>query len=195
MARKQDVEKMLIEQATDLAKACPYVNEGVSKVRSILAISELIESLRNSIANRDNRLRDGIYTASEILVMDRESVQQQSHYRPGWVRYQLECDAGLFDPEFRAAMPQAFCQTLDMAHLLAKKAVNEKFNIVLPNLAKEGPENEYPDLPELAESVTLDLAEETGREALEDEQIAVPLISVPLEGENAQPSLGSPSKA
>jgi hypothetical protein len=186
MARKQDMEKMLLEQAEDLSKACPYVNAQVSKTTAILAISEMMEGLRNFIANRDNRLRDGIYTASEILVMDRESVQQTSHYRPGWVRFHLEADSGLFDPEFKSKMPIAFCQTLDIAHLLAKKTVNEKLNIKIPNLTGAGPGSEYPDLPALAESVEIDLAEETGKETIEDEQIAVPLISVPLEGDDCK---------
>jgi hypothetical protein len=183
MEMKQDIERILISQQDALEKVCPFARSAINKITAVGALSEIMQGLRDFEANGNNQLRDGLFTAYEILVMDRESEQQPSNYRPGWVAYMLEAQAGLFDPNFKSKMPQAFCQTQDMAHLIAKKTINEKLGIKLPNLLATGAEGEYPDLPELAESAQIDLAEETGKVVLDDE-VTAPLISVPLEGDN-----------
>lgn len=170
---KQEVETTLLKQWAEVEKICPFIKGAINKMTAIGAFSDLARGYQEWTKDKTKQIIDGMFTAYEIQAEMWESEQLPPHYRPGWVAAIVEARAGLFDPNFRRSISNSKCKILDMAFQAAAKAYNERFNVKLPDLLRDGEQGEYPDII-LADSSEQDdePQEERGKENIDDQLAA-----------------------
>jgi hypothetical protein len=170
---KQEIEATLLKQMAEIEKICPFIKGAINKMTAIGAFSDLARGYMEWHRDKTHQVIDGMFTNYEIQAEMRESQQLPAHYRPGWVAAMLEARAGLFDPGFRRSMANSKCKILDMAFQAAAKAYNDRWGIKLPDLLREGPDGEYPEIiladPASEEEEPLELRE---RENIDDQLAA-----------------------
>lgn len=108
-------------------------------------LGTITQALLDVATRNDTRLVDGIYTATEIQVECRRSVQMpEPRYRAGWVVVMNSAKAGLFDPNWKPPFDERMTARMDAAWKAAymEAARGE----ALPDLEADGPGSEYADL-------------------------------------------------
>jgi hypothetical protein len=168
-ATKKEIEETLLRQWSEIEKVCPFVKGAINKQTAVGAFSDLVRGLQELAIDGTHVLLDGIDTNYELQTLFHESEQLPMHYRFGWVVYILQARAGLFDPNWRNKIPMRILRILDAAFPAMAKIINEKCDVKLPDLVREGKEGEYADivLSEPGEEPTM--GELTGKLSMEEE--------------------------
>jgi len=147
MKLRGEQEKSYSEQMVKLDKLAPWSNALTSKYNFKGVVSDITAAYQAYYANQDNLPRDGIFTATEIEVECRQSVQSpEPRYRAGLVVYLAHCKASLYDPNFKPQFTPRQLGKLDAAWKAAFVAAGADAGEPLPDLEKEGPTAEYPTL-------------------------------------------------
>jgi len=132
-----------------LNEIAPWFNVSGRQISASGAIGELIKGIQNYKARSDTALLDGIFTALEIKVLLRTSIQdQEPQYRAGWVTYLNASKSWLWDPNARSQFKHQDLARLDNAWKEAVRLHNEKLGIELTDLEAEGQKGEYETLVE-----------------------------------------------
>jgi hypothetical protein len=108
-------------------------------------LSDITRAVQEYCARNDTRLIDGIFTATEILVECRCSVQApEPRYRAGLIVYLNAAKAGLWDRHWQPPFEFPALKRLDAAWKAAALAAGEESKT--PDLEQDGPAGEYDDL-------------------------------------------------
>lgn len=143
------------KQLGELAKLCPWATQIAGKWSFVGTMSEITKAVQLWEANGDNRLIDGIFTATEIQVECRRSTQAPDpRYRAGLVVFLNAAKAGLWDPKWQSPFPEAKLRRIDLAWQAAMVAGSEAAGELVPDLEADGPEGEYPPLEGAGHSAT-----------------------------------------
>lgn len=111
------------------------------------AISELVQGLQEYHASGNSQKIDGIFTATEIQVLLRTSVQNpEPTYRLGWVTHVNASREWLYRQEARRQFKAADLAKLDAGFKAAVRAYVEDSGTHMPDLEREGQDGEYDDI-------------------------------------------------
>jgi hypothetical protein len=148
---KRQIEQQYQEQLKDLQEMFPEMSIA-SKVSFHAQISDLNKAHRDYYGNGDKRLVDKIFTATEIEVLLRMSVQAtEPKYRFGLNIALVEAIHGLYDPNWRPQFKPSVLKKLDAGFKRAVVEMREAQNEPLVDLDKgvrPGEGDDYPDLKE-----------------------------------------------
>lgn len=142
--QKQELDKTYREQIQQLAKLAPWFSEVTGKHAFRDVLSDITRAIQEYHARGDTKLIDGMFTALEVKVECRRSVQASVRYRAGLVVWVNAAKAGLWDPNWKGNIPNAQLKKLDEAWRRAWNDLNASEPI--PDLEKEGKEGEYAPL-------------------------------------------------
>ena len=147
MRLRSELDKTYSDQMAKLDKLAPWSGAVAGKYSFKGQISDITAAYQAYYADRNNQLRDGIFTATEIEVECRQSVQApEPRYRAGLVVHLAHCREGLFDPNFKPQFTERQLGKLDKAWKAAFIAAGVENGEALVDLEKDGPEGEYPKL-------------------------------------------------
>ena len=125
----------------------PWAQQVAGKLALKGTVTELVAAVMAYRSRGDTRLVDGIHTLAEVEVLCRMSVQGPlPKYRAGKVVYLNEARAGLMDPKWQSQLTHGFVKRLDKTWAEAYAAAAREAGDPLPDLEKDGPEGEYPEL-------------------------------------------------
>lgn len=142
---KTKLEDQYLGQWEQISKLCPSISASSNKRIVQGVISEFVEGVLKHRKDVKNELLDGVFTAFEIQVLMRHSVQMGMQYRPGWVAAVNEGKAFLSDPTYRRRLKNRHCRILDDCFHQAEKRLGHL--IEKPDLESTHPVNgEYPPL-------------------------------------------------
>lgn len=134
----------LIKEILDLFPAASNI-AGKMALQPVCAT--ITKAFQEFYARNDRRLIDGVFTATEVQVECRRSVQMpQPRYRAGLVVYLNAARQGLFDPRWKAPFTPAELARLDAAWKASYVAAAEAAGLAVPDLLADTPAGEYPDL-------------------------------------------------
>ncbi len=147
--KKIKLEERYENQWKQLEDICPYVKGAMQKQGVHACISELIRADQEWTANGNKLLADGIFTALELQVLLRASVQMpEPMYRPGWVMAVLDARENLQNPHYKRALPDEYFQVMDDALRQTHALAVERGLIKLIDLEDDSPKGEYPPFHE-----------------------------------------------
>ncbi len=136
--RFETLAKLLFEK-------CPWAAQVAGKVNLKGNLSEITEGIRAYRARGDTQLVDGIFTALEILVQCRMSVQApEPKYRAGLSVYLNAARAGLMDPNWTSPFSPKQLRRITKAWSAAYLEMAREDGDPLPDLVEGG---EYEPLP------------------------------------------------
>jgi hypothetical protein len=134
-------------QMEALNKLAPWSSVITGKYNFQGVVSDITAAMQAYYANNDHALVDGIFTATEIEVECRRSIQaKEPRYRAGLVVSLTEAKAGLWDPNFKSQFSPRQLAALDKAWKAAYVLEMDADGTVLPDLEKAGEAGEYPKL-------------------------------------------------
>lgn len=149
---KLRIEEIYQKQWSQLEEICPYVKSVGTKVTVTGTLSDWVEGYRRAIVDGDTKLLDGLFTAFEVQILVRGSMQDPDpKYRPGLAAAINEAKAGLWDPNFRRKLPDKVLRAMDEGFQEAHRRLVEQGVVKLTDLELEGPAGEYPPLFEAPE--------------------------------------------
>lgn len=144
---KDALEKIIERQLESLKEMAPWFNTTEKRVQARDAFSEIIRGMQEYRARGDTALIDGIYTAYELQVLMRTSVQKpMPDYRFGLNLLILESRQGLFDPEWRSRLRQRDLQKWDAGFQEGMKRYIEETGQPVPDLLNDGAEGEFENI-------------------------------------------------
>jgi hypothetical protein len=109
-------------------------------------ISDVIQGYIKAKDSGNYALINRVCTAGELAVDLRQSEQSPvPQHRLGQTMYLIEAMNGLMDPNWRSKLNPRFLKTMDAIAKAATEAVRKDIGDVLTDLAKDGPDGEYPD--------------------------------------------------
>lgn len=136
-------------------KLAPWFGAIAGKYSFKGAIAEITAAIQAYQADGNTALIDGIFTATEIQVECRRSVQApEPRYRYGWVVNALEAKANLWNQAWKPTTPHSLLAKLDKGMREGLKLAGQESGEVLPDLEKAGEAGEYPPL-EILKTETL----------------------------------------
>lgn len=143
---KQGMEVIYAKQWDQLREICPEIKAKEAKFNFAGVFSEIVDGIIKYRANADNQMIDGIFTALEIQVLMRSSVQAEGRvqYRPDIAIATNEARKAIFDPKFRSRLDQKTLSVMSAAWHAAAEAFTIASGIKLPDL--ESKTGEYPPL-------------------------------------------------
>ena len=166
---KVTLEDRYQKQWTQLEEICPWAKSIGDKQNFAGVVSDLVSGVVEWEAHRNNKLIDGLFTAYEVQVMMRSSVQDPApRYRPGWNTAVLEAMGGIFDPKWQRKLPNAVVRQMDEGFREAQFRLQEQGKVTLPDLERMDASGEYPPLFEAPEETA-------------EDYLAVPVESVRLD--------------
>ena len=138
----QDLAQAFNLQVEKILELCPWASAIAGKQAFLGVISEITRAIATYHAAGDQRLVDGIHTATEIQVLCRRSAQMpEPRYRAGQVIYRNAARAGLFDPRWQPPFEPALLKKIDAAWKAS--FILEAAGDPVPDLEGDG---EYADL-------------------------------------------------
>jgi len=145
---QQEMQDRYREQLTQIDVIAPWAGAISGKMAFVGVVAELIEGHRDYMAKGDRARVDGIFTAVEIQVECRRSVQApEPRYRAGLVVYLNAAKAGLWDPKWKSHFTPGQLKKLDAAWTAAAQHVSDEEQERLPDLESDDPlQNEYDPL-------------------------------------------------
>lgn len=144
-----DLDKTYREQMDQILEKAPWASAVVGKYALGGQISDITKSIQDYLGRGDSALIDGMFTALEIKVECRRSVQTPApRYRAGLVVHAAAAKAGLWDPHWKGQFTPAELKRLDLAWREAFVAACQETGEPLVDLEKDGPGGEYPELRE-----------------------------------------------
>lgn len=115
-ARKdyEAAEKSHQEVLSKIAEVAPWANQNAKEVGLAGCVSDIIKGMQDWHARADKKLVDGLFTAAEIQVQLRTSVQfPKPRYRAGWVMAIVEARKSLWDPAFKSQFKESDLKKMD----------------------------------------------------------------------------------
>lgn len=148
--RKQraQLQEEFQKQLDQLQALFPWASAIAGGVALKSQLSELTRGYQEYYAKGTNQIFDGIFTATEVRVELRRSVQNADpRYRAGLVLYLNHCKAHLWDKNFTPQFKPAELRALDEGFKAAVVAAQEREGVELPDLESDDPvAGEYEDL-------------------------------------------------
>ena len=145
MKMRGDLDSTYNDQLSKIDKLAPWAGVIRGKYSFKGTLSEVAEAYQHYYGSADSGLIDGIFTATEVQVLTRMSVQApEPQYRAGWVVHALEAKANLWNPSHRSTIPHSVLKTLDAGFKAALAAAGRETGLV--DLEKDGAAGEYPAL-------------------------------------------------
>lgn len=145
---KQDIERIYQEQLKQLDELCPWAGlvKGAMGLRN--TVSELTRAYQEYKSRGDTALADGIFTAAEIEIEMRRSVQAPDpQYRADLVVYFNAARANLWDAAWAPAFKPSVLKKVRHAYTKAALAFGDDAGEHVPNLESDDPvEGEYEEL-------------------------------------------------
>ena len=136
---RDSLEKDYRNQLEQLKALAPWMGEIEKGVNLRGVRSDLIEGIKQYQALDDHRLLDGVFTALEIMVECRRSVQAPDvRYRAGLVLHLNAARAGLMNPEWRPLFKPSELARIDRAWASAYAAAAAEAGATLPDLESGG---------------------------------------------------------
>lgn len=130
-----------LKQILDL---CPAASHLAGKMAFQPMISTITQALMEAVTDPQQRLIDGLFTALEIQVLHRISVQAPDpQYRLGWVVGMNASRAGLFDPNWKCPYPEKFMACVTKAYNATFVAASQEAGLPVPDLLADGEKGEY----------------------------------------------------
>jgi hypothetical protein len=144
---RQTLDENYQDQISQIKELCPWAGAVAGKFAFNAVLSDITKAVQEYCARNDTRLIDGIFTATEILVECRHSVQTpEPRYRAGLVVYLNAAKAGLWDRHWQPPFESPALKRLDAAWKAAAIAAGEQDGNRIPDLEQDGPSGEYDDL-------------------------------------------------
>lgn len=113
----------------------------------IVADRGMVELLGHRLLDVHSRLVDGVFTADEIEVLMRTCEEAPvPQYRPEIIVFINRAREGLWDPDFKPALPEDVLLRLKKGWDGAEEAVRKASGVKVVNIASEKPGDEYPAL-------------------------------------------------
>lgn len=135
------------DQMLALNKLAPWSSVITGKYNFQGVVSDITAAMQAYCANNDTALIDGIFTATEIEVECRRSVQaREPRYRAGLVVFLNAAKAGLWDPAWQSQFSPSLLARVDEAWKKAFVLASDAQGEALPDLEKPGAAGEYPPL-------------------------------------------------
>lgn len=142
---RQELDGNYQKQIEQIKKLCPWAGAVAGDYAFAGLMSDVTKAIQDYEARGDTRLVDGIFTATEILIECRRSVQAPApRYRAGLVLFANAAKAGLFDPRWESPFEPAALKKIDLAWQAACVAASEAER--LPDLASDGSAGEFAPL-------------------------------------------------
>lgn len=142
---RQTLDENYQGQISQIKELCPWAGAVAGKFAFNAVLSDISRAVQEYSARNDTRLIDGIFTATEILVECRYSVQApEPRYRAGLIVYLNAAKAGLWDRHWQPPFEFPVLKRLDAAWKATALAAGEPTKI--PDLEQDGPAGEYDDL-------------------------------------------------
>lgn len=134
------------KQVKQILDLCPSASQLAGKMALQPVVSTITQCLIEA-ATGETRLVDGLFTAAEVQVLARMSVQNPTpRYRMGWVVLMNSAKAGLFDPNWKPPFDDKFSKLLTDAWNTSFAAGAKESGMALPDLEQDGPGSEYADI-------------------------------------------------
>lgn len=145
--KKIKLEERYENQWKQLEEICPYIKGAMQKQGVHACISEFIKADQEWVAG-GNRVRiDEVFTALEIQILLRASVQQPiPMYRPGWVMAVRDAMENLHNPTYKRLLPDIYFRVMDDALRDTFTKAVEAGLITLIDLENDSPKGEWPPL-------------------------------------------------
>jgi len=144
MKQRGDLDGTYNTQIAALQKLAPWATAIAGKYNLQGVMSDFTRAYQEFYATGEQTLVDGIFTATEIQVELRRSVQTpEPRYRAGLVVFLNAAKAGLWDPNWAGQFPPAQLKKLDAAWKAAAIAAGDESGERVPDLEKDGAEGEY----------------------------------------------------
>lgn len=160
-ATGDEERKRYRDLASELAKLADQHSEAIGRIDEMApwfnvtgqtlsfknAVSELVAGIQEYQSSGSTAKVDGIFTAAEIQVLLRTSVQRsEPQYRLGWVTAVNASREFLFDPNGRSKFKHSHLAKLDAGFKEGVRRLVETSGESVPDLERDGPEGEYPDI-------------------------------------------------
>ena len=150
---RQELDKTYREQTDQILEKAPWASSIAGKYAFVGVLADITKAIQNYQARGDTQLIDGMFTAMEIRVECRRSVQTPAaRYRAGLVTHVASAKAGLWDPNWQSPFTPAELKRLDQAWEETMRTACREAGEPLPDLEKEGPEGEYQELVQRTEA-------------------------------------------
>lgn len=144
---RQDMDKTYREQTDQILKQAPWASAIAGKYAFAGVLSDITKAIQDYQGRGDTRLVDGMFTAMEIRIEMRRSVQTPApRYRASLPVHVSSAKAGLWDPNWESPFTNPELKRLDKAWTETMTAALREDAVPLPDLVKEGPEGEYEEL-------------------------------------------------
>ena len=145
---QEKLQKRYEESLLKLDELSPWRAKSKGKQSARASIFSLVEALRTYHSTGSLELVDGIYTASEIEIQMRTSVQNPvSQYRLGLTTYLNQAKDGLLDPKWMPRMRHSTIARIDKIFQRLESEAREELGEPLPDLEANGESGEYQDFP------------------------------------------------
>ena len=142
---RKDFDRTYQDQLEQARKLAPWFSAIAGKYAFAGVLSDITKAMQLFYRDGSQELADGIFTATEIEVELRRSVQApEPRYRAGWVVHANVAKAFLFDPNWRNRFSPATFKKLDQAWAATVVSADAEAGLSLPDLEHEG---EFGDLP------------------------------------------------
>lgn len=147
MKVKADLEKTFERQLAQLAEAAPWFNATEKEMAAKDAFSEVVRAIQEYQARGETRLINGLFTAYEMQVLVRTSVQKpEPDYRLGWHLHVLESRSFLWDAHGRSKFRQRDLQKLDRGFKEAVRRYVDESGEAAPDLMRQGEGGEFEEI-------------------------------------------------
>lgn len=144
MSARRDMDKTYQELLEQVRKQAPWFSAVAGKYAFAGVLSDVTRAMQEYYQNGNTELADGIFTATEIEVELRRSVQaSEPRYRAGLVVYLNAAKSFLFDPRWKPKFQFGTFKKIDEAWKASIIKSDAENGTPLPDLEHEG---EYPDL-------------------------------------------------
>ena len=147
MKVRQELSSTYEKQLTQINALAPWASSITGKFAFTGVLSDITRGIQEYHAKGETRLIDGLFTAMEIRVELRRSVQApEPRYRASLAVYVNAAKQGLWDPNWQSPFSNAEFKKIDAAWRAAIAAASNEAGEKLPDLEKSGPEGEYAPL-------------------------------------------------
>lgn len=145
---QEKLQKRYEDSLSKLDELSPWRAKTKGKQSGRASIFSLVEALRAYHSTGDRELIDGIFTAAEIEIQMRTSVQNPvASYRLGLTTYLLHAKEGLLNQKWMPQMRHSTIARLDKVFQKLEVEAREELGEPLPDLETSGKDGEHPDFP------------------------------------------------
>lgn len=137
---RSELMKVYQEQLERIDKIFPFMKQASGSMTMRGVFSDAVACHTEWYKNGDNQLADGIFSAAEIEILMRTSVQApEPQYRAGQVVYLNQAKAHLFDPTWRGEFAPRTLRRLDAGFTAAAVEISKSDGETLVDLLSDDP--------------------------------------------------------